>query len=246
MQDNPAVGLCGGWMRVHRQGVWPYVMRQPCRPDAVQAMYVFGNPFCYASVMMRRELVIRHSIRYRESFRTGEDHDFCLRLIGHAKGMNIPRVIYDYRWNPQGLTATASAKGAVRHAGHFRPTLEVLLGRELSDPELALHAQIGNGAGAGDREDLLRRRDWLETVCLANAVRGIVDAAGLKGSAALLWFRICRNSACLGKLAWQEWRMSPLSTHYRPSVAEWLGFAGSMLKTRLRQGGGGPQGGLSQ
>ncbi len=244
MRRHPDIGICGGWMRVYRQGRRPYILRQPCRPVSVHAMRLFGNPFCCASILLRRAPLLRHGIRYREELQTGEDHDLCSRLLQHAQGLNVPRALYDYRWNPNGLTANAGAKSARQRAAQCRPHLESLLTAAPSPEELLFHAQIGNGAGAANATDLVRRRDWLQTLLENNRKRALFDESGLAECAALVWFRVCRNSSHLGLSAWRIWRTAPFVGYGQTHPDEWLGFIGSLIKCRIARGPTRPQGEL--
>jgi len=242
----PDVGICGGWMRVHRQGTLPYVLRQPESPGTVRAMSLFGAPFCYASVLIRRNLILRHGIRYDEDCQTGEDHDFCMRLLTHTKGMNINKVVYQYMWNTQGLTANAGADRAARRVNAFRDELTHLLTRDVTEAELVLHIQIGDGAGATDVSTLVACHEWLSTLLKANDARCLFDSEGLREAMAIVWFRICRNSVHLGPRVWHIWHDAPFASCCKVHLDEWAGALGSMLKAGMRgkqasRPGGGPQ-----
>jgi glycosyltransferase involved in cell wall biosynthesis len=48
-----------------------------------------GVPFQHPSVMIRKDVLDRHRLKYDEQYETAQDYDLWVRLLGHAKGMNI-------------------------------------------------------------------------------------------------------------------------------------------------------------
>lgn len=246
MRENPRVGVCGGWMRIHRATLIPFVMRQPCKAASVKAMYLYGNPYFNGTLLLRRQCIEKHGIRYNESYQTGEDHGFCARLMEHTDGVNIPSVLLRYMWNSKGLTATRGAAILRQRISVFRPHLQALMGMTPTDGQLAFHAQLGNGAGAHSEGELLYRLRWLESILQANDAQGRFAPEGLMEATAMVWFRVCRNSAHLGPVAWRTWRRSAMPRYYAPHADEILSFFASMLKCKLARNGAHPQGALPE
>lgn len=236
LRRYPEAGICGGWMRMCRHGVVPFTLRVPCSSQGVRAMSLYGASFLYASVLFKRDLANHANLRYDTSLKTGSDAHFGRRLLCHTSGINIPKVVYEYRWNPKGLTANAHPSEKKGYAEWRRADLEKTLGRPVGADELMLHTSIGRGEGALNPTELGRRHDWMVCLIEANALSSAFDEAGLRECSGLLWFRNCRNSAHLGAAAWRIWHRSSLSRFYKPHRAEWFGFAGSMIMSLTRRG----------
>ena len=84
------------------------------KPPASHALILFeqfigGDPFVYASVMLRREL-IKIAGDYDASLRYGSDSDLLTRLMGRTRFTNIPECLYIYRRHGRQLTAEKGEK----------------------------------------------------------------------------------------------------------------------------------------
>lgn len=233
MREQPRIAICGGWMRVHRQHHQSFVMRYPTAPAAVEAMFLWDSPFCCASVVVRRELVVNNGIRYPEHHRTGEDVAFNEQVVRQSAGTNVPKVVYHYMLNSHGLTATVGPDSPAELSERYAPTIERLLGRAPTTAELSMHAAIAHGLGAPSVAALMERMQWIDQLVQANERARIYDVEGLKAASAMIWFRVCRNSAGLGLAALRSWREARFSAHYRPATEEWMGFAGSLVKEKI-------------
>ncbi|CAH1662244.1 Glyco_trans_2-like domain-containing protein [Hyphomicrobiales bacterium] len=84
--------------------------REPLGAAAVALHSVVGTPFAHPAVMMRREFLEAHRLRYHEI--PAQDYDLWARmLVCGAKGDNIPEALVRYRVHP-------SSDSNVRAAAH--------------------------------------------------------------------------------------------------------------------------------
>jgi glycosyltransferase involved in cell wall biosynthesis len=58
---------------------------------------LLGNPFAHPAVMLRREVLEAHGLRYDETFRTAQDYDLWSRLLAVTRGHNLPDALLSYR-----------------------------------------------------------------------------------------------------------------------------------------------------
>ena len=66
------------------------VHEMPRGAVAVRWHALFGSPFFHPTVVVDREVLDRHGLRYDHSFLESEDYDLWTRLLGHADGDNVP------------------------------------------------------------------------------------------------------------------------------------------------------------
>ena len=58
---------------------------------------LLGNPFAHPTVMLRLDLLDRHSLRYDEAFRTAQDYELWTRLLTVTRGANLAERLLKYR-----------------------------------------------------------------------------------------------------------------------------------------------------
>lgn len=101
MRSRPTLGVLGSAVleldargRVGRSHVMP---REP-----VEARWVslFSSPFYHPTVLVDRELLERHALRFDTSYEESEDYDLWSRLLEHADGCNMQEPLVLYRVHP--------------------------------------------------------------------------------------------------------------------------------------------------
>ena len=62
---------------------------------------LFSSPFFHPTVLVEREVLERHALRYDTSFEESEDYDLWSRLLDVAEGDNLPDPLVLYRVHPE-------------------------------------------------------------------------------------------------------------------------------------------------
>jgi glycosyltransferase involved in cell wall biosynthesis len=228
MDEHPDVGISGGWVRLFGGGELPYTCRVPGESREVAAYILFENPLWHMTVMLRRDAMNHHALRYNPGFSRSEDYDLWIRA-GHCFLLaNLERVLVRVR-RTQG-SATRANWNEVTHQ------TEVLLGRQLSDlgmsvteEEVAFHHRIGRGYRMASRNQIKLAESWLSRLVSENGQRLVFDEVALRKIVGMIWFRVCANSGTLGPWMWQEWRRSPLAASVKISVSDQLRFMASII-----------------
>jgi glycosyltransferase involved in cell wall biosynthesis len=123
----------------------------PVGREAVRWHALFGAPFFHPTVLVDREVLARHSLRYDESFAESEDYDLWLRLLALAEGDNLDEVLT--------LRRVHRGQASKRHAElQRRLQLDVALraiaavapGLDPAEAELAWQVGSGSPGSAGD------------------------------------------------------------------------------------------------
>lgn len=93
LEAHPEVGILGTgvWLvdpnpsrgRAERQAILPLT------DLAIRWRSLTGNPFTHPSVMLRRDVLVRHNLQYDEHYTASEDYDLWTRVLRHTKGHNL-------------------------------------------------------------------------------------------------------------------------------------------------------------
>jgi glycosyltransferase involved in cell wall biosynthesis len=102
----------------------------PSGPEAVRWASLFSSPFYHPTVLVDRELLDRHELRYDASHLESEDYELWTRLLAHADGDNLPDALVLYRVHPdqasrrrRGIQRDFQREVALRQIGAVAPEL---------------------------------------------------------------------------------------------------------------------------
>jgi glycosyltransferase involved in cell wall biosynthesis len=98
LDAHPDVGIVGS-SRVLIDEAGGFVANAPAAESDVQIRWkcLLGNPFAHPAVMIRRDVLERHALRYDESYRTAQDYELWTRLLAVTKGHNLAEPLLRYR-----------------------------------------------------------------------------------------------------------------------------------------------------
>jgi glycosyltransferase involved in cell wall biosynthesis/GT2 family glycosyltransferase len=121
------------------------VHEAPLGPTGVRWHALFGAPVFHPTVLVDRELLDRHGLRYETGFDESEDYDLWTRVLAHGEGDNVRQPLVLRRVHPgqaskrrRDLQRSLQRQVALREIGVLAPRL---------DPGAALLAWR---AGVGD------------------------------------------------------------------------------------------------
>ncbi len=98
LERNPDVGLLGSAVRLVAEGNRPEVVRERPETDLeIRWTSLLDNPFMHPTVMIRRDVLERHALRYDQSLRTTQDYDLWTRLLTVTQAANLPEPLVRYR-----------------------------------------------------------------------------------------------------------------------------------------------------
>ena len=72
----------------------------PTLPEEVRWAALFSSPFFHPAVVVDRDVLDRHELRYDTSFEESEDYDLWSRLLEVVDGENVPDPLVLYRVHP--------------------------------------------------------------------------------------------------------------------------------------------------
>ena len=102
----------------------------PTGSDAVRWASLFSSPFFHPSVLLDRETLARHELRYDTEFPESEDYDLWTRLLAVADGDNVREPLVLYRVHSgqasrrrRDLQREFQRRVAIREIGRYVPDL---------------------------------------------------------------------------------------------------------------------------
>jgi glycosyltransferase involved in cell wall biosynthesis len=115
LEREPDLGLLGtGRVLINDAGETINVARPVTGREPVLWKMLLGNAFAHPTVMLNRDLLKRHQLRYDEQFETAQDYDLWVRVLQRASGDNLPEPLLKYRFR-DGVSRTRKTDQLVNH-----------------------------------------------------------------------------------------------------------------------------------
>ena len=155
MHANPETVVLGSAVcAIDDNGTPGAVHVMPTTPAAVRWHLLFSSPFFHPAVLVDRNHVERHGLRYDPSFSESEDYDLWARALAIGEGANLPEALVLYRVHAgqashvrralqRSFQLQVASREIARVARHFSP-------REI---ELAWRVGAGEPLEAGVVDD---------------------------------------------------------------------------------------------
>lgn len=233
MQDHPEIGISGGWVQMFGNGP-PSIARVPSDPEEIAAYMLFETPMWHVTVIMRRDLIIRHKLRYNPKFSRSEDYDLWTRAIVHFPLANLNEILVRVR--EHGGSATRA------NWDEMTKQTEIILGRLLeqsgfsvSVEDIAFHHRVGRGYRMNSKKEIEKAEKWLQNLIELNLQKQTFTDVYLRRAVAKVWFRVCSNSGPLGFWIFRKWIGSPLRHLTLPPTVNFVRFLASIIWHRCRQ-----------
>jgi glycosyltransferase involved in cell wall biosynthesis len=158
LDRNPDVGLLGSSRLLIDESGKEIRMAQAWEKDvAIRFRCLLGNPFAHPAVMIRREVLQTHGLRYDESFRTAQDYELWTRMLAATKGANLAGPLIKYRIR-QGISATLKPEQLANHVRIALQAMRTILPvYEIGEDEV--RKLRGRYGGASVREAWMNARD---------------------------------------------------------------------------------------
>jgi len=217
LEKKTWLGICGSWVKTQNFHGKGHIIRFPLDSETINAYIVFNNPVNHPVVMMRRDMLVKHQLRYNPACIAAQDYEFWSRCLHCFDFENIDKVLLVWRINNSGVThRNFSASNSVAINVQKRELQR--LGIDADEQELEYHRDVGNSVGVKDLEKLAKARVWLERLILHNEKSMCYPHRGLERAAAMVWFNLCVNSSGIGISVPREYRRASFRRHYIPPL----------------------------
>ena len=183
MQEHLEIGVCGSWIEVFRDFEKSYILKYPATNDLLKLKLLFSVPFAHPSVLLRREIMLKHGLKYNESYDTIEDYKLWLDLSKYTRFGNIQEVLLKYRHLDTSLSKLANLDSNKRYLANKKVFTELLsmLNIKNTEEENKLHFTLGmNTRIAEEHINLEFLNNYLKKLIKANNKKNLFDEQALK------------------------------------------------------------------
>jgi glycosyltransferase involved in cell wall biosynthesis len=116
LDTHPEVGILGtGHTFIDEGGQQRGMRRNPIGDLDIRWTSLLKNPFFHPTVMLRREVLCRHHLRYDTAFQASQDYDLWTRMLQYTEGANLNDVLLSYRKSHESITATCRELQLANH-----------------------------------------------------------------------------------------------------------------------------------
>lgn len=167
------VGLCGTQFEKIGDETGPGWIRFT-ENDALRVALLFENPFCHPTVMMRRDILTQHDMRYPSDAPHAEEYALWARLAQLTRFANLPATLLHYRTHAKQVSRVHNEIQCRSIERVIRIQLAALGLPRLTTGQLALHQALGGGFyPLPDYEKQFKK--WARTLLAANARTGFLN-----------------------------------------------------------------------
>ena len=110
MELHPEIGVVGSDMIVFGEGLDEHLFDFVHDKEGCKAGLLFATCFAHPSVMMRRDLLEQHHLRYDDAYRGLEDYELWYRISQYTELVNIPEPLLRYRKHKEQVTQNVTKK----------------------------------------------------------------------------------------------------------------------------------------
>ena len=98
MNNNPNVAVSGCFYKMLGTDT---IVEMPVTNEEAKVVAIMHVPVAHPTVIMRREVLIKHHFFYNEKYEPAEDYDLWTRILEVADIENLPEVLLQYRRHAQ-------------------------------------------------------------------------------------------------------------------------------------------------
>ena len=153
IRRQPTVAVVGtGIIELDAAGRPGPVHRLPRGANAVRWHALFSAPFFHSTVLLEREVLVAHGLRYDSSFLESEDYELWTRLLALADGDNLAQPLVLRRMHPlQAQARRGDLQRSFQRDVALREIVRVAPGLSPADAELAWRVGTAQPIGSPDR-----------------------------------------------------------------------------------------------
>lgn len=235
MESRADVGLCGVRCSFFGDkgeyvGVCP-----PTDSKRLKCKMLFLISVSNTSLMIRRDLMVKHGLCYNTDFPVTEDYELLTRLLPYCEVANIPGVLMRIRMRESSITRQWSDNEHYRFMSQAHRNVLSYLGIEPSEEELQLHVSLCTHVfPPGSLQDVNALERWLLKLIAANGPAKMFDRKALAEELSLRWYSACFRASGMGWRVWQAFNRSELLELAKPPLRLRLVLVLACL-LRLRQ-----------
>lgn len=223
MDENPDIGICGTWVKTIGE-VEGDVWRYPSDHDTIKCMLLFGSVLAHPSVMMRREMLRNHNLKYDSNYTHAEDFQLWRRASQLFLTANIGEILVLYR-------ITSNSVSRYNREAQLKTLRQIdseaigYLGLSPSSSELDFHRRLGSYDFESTKEFVGATKNWLLKLHDANEKITLYPTSAFDRVLGERWYAVCNAATALGLWTWKFFWQSSLSSHANLGLKQRIVFA---------------------
>lgn len=206
MDEHPHVGIAGTWFELMGTG---QVIKHPADHESIRTTLFHYSALGHPTVMMRKDLMIKHGLLYNEEYMHAEDYELWTRCAEYFELANIQEVLLIYRDHANQV----SNRYAQIQKTHVRKVREGLLKRMEIIPsagEQHIHDALLDYHYPGDNNFAEAATAWLEKIFRQNQKHKTYDTQIFNTWLADLWYPHVLTSPVFNRRLLKLFHRSPL------------------------------------
>ena len=173
LEAHADVAICGTWVRMFCGG-WRRDRKLEADSERIRCLFLMFNVLSHPSVMIRRDVLERHGLRYDETFESAEDYDLWTRTSWVSKLANVPQVLLLHRVHPEQISQRGKPR-QLNKAELVRNRELARLGVRFEPDEEAFHRALYARELTPDEAWLAPAERWLTRILAANERTRLFD-----------------------------------------------------------------------
>lgn len=104
LESDKTIGVLGTGTRIFGETVDTHDTTSSTNSDKLKAELLFSPCICHPSVMIRKSVLEKYNIRYKNEFKGAEDYEMWWQIARVSKILATPEVLHCYRIHPHQVT----------------------------------------------------------------------------------------------------------------------------------------------
>jgi len=207
LDTNHDIAACGSWARIF--GSVFGVAKTLTDSEELAATFVFENMVINSSAMVRRDVLEREKLKYRDEFPHAHDYDLWARLSLSYKLYNLDEVLVKYRVH-QSQDSQKSAKLQRESALRIKKYLLLSYGFSATEKDLAAHKCLTSYGVRLSEKTIDEVEQWLIKLTGENEKIGKFNQDKFRSIIEKYWKNFCIRDGNFGLTSFRRCIKSPL------------------------------------
>ncbi len=221
MDRNTQVGISGAWVQTFGPNAHSDIWAFPADPSVIKCRLLFESVLAHPSVIMRKELLDRHDLRYDPKYLHAEDFQLWQRASHLFPIMNIPDVLVMYRISSDSVSRSNRKSQLQTLANIDRECLKKI-GINASPSELSLHRKLALYQFEPSLDFLNGTEEWFKKIIEANDRSNVYSKYALKQVLSDKWVQACHVACQKRLLTLNRFHYSAITNKFKAAVIQKL------------------------
>jgi glycosyltransferase involved in cell wall biosynthesis len=116
LDQNPDVGVLGSArLLIDENGAIVGAAGVMFDDLSIRWRCLLGNPLPHPTVMLRRDIFVRHDLRYDEAYSSSQDYELWTRLLPLTRAHNLEAPLLRYRLRESSISTSRAAEQIAKH-----------------------------------------------------------------------------------------------------------------------------------